>query len=437
MQSTSTANPYRNDDAERALLGSLFIKPESFDNISWLRAESFGNKLFGAIFAAISTCARMNEPIDLLIVSNRLREAGVLEAVGGLAGLTELMESVPTGVYAAKYADLVHDAHSRRILRDACTTALDKLGENSENTIEVGKSLSVDVDLAIAGGTEGATPIREIASRQLEHCNRIQTGFPAIDTAINGGIAPTDFFVVGARPKVGKSHFALQTIVDSEVMEVTGELRKARALLVSLEMSQMEVECRLISRIGQIPLGAVIRLRSNQAKGSTISAYGERFAIARESVKEFPIYIYDKPINIFNLQALISRHRHDIDFVVLDYLQLLGPTYKGQKDFDRVSEAARSCKTLAQRYSIPILAVSQLKRNDDRRPVIADLRSSGQIEQDANQIVLLHREDNDGCKVTRIEVGLCGNRSGPTFWEEMDFNAEVGIYFPKDGGMFE
>jgi len=221
-------------------------------------------------------------------------------------------------------------------------------------------------------------------------------------------------------------------VLESKVVELDGSEREARSLFISLEMGALELECRLIAKIAKMPGNAVMTLRTGKAQEYTKNLYGDNFDKARATLRTKSYLIETRPMSINGLSGLIAKHRKEIDFAVIDYLQLLSPTYRKQSEYDKVTEASRICKTLAQRFEIPVIAISQLSRpmkgQETRKPSISDLRSSGQIEQDADAIILLHRQGTDSGNEVDISVALEANRNGITLEETYLFNREQGRF---------
>ncbi len=413
MNSDTERLPPQDRAAEKAVLGSVLRWPEALLDVGQiLRPEDFYQDGHQKIFAAMLGLCRDGKPVDLLTVAQAVRKAG-FEADAPPAYLADLWDNNPTGRNASYYAGLVKDCAVRRavihavteILRDAYDgTPGAELLEQAERSIfqiaDVGaEGEAVPVKVAL---TEAIDRIEAVAQGKAK-AGGLPTGFIDLD-AVLGGLHPGELTVVGARPSVGKSAFGL-----SLLHNVT--LGGAGALFVSLEMSRAELAHRLLS--------AETRIDSSTLKKAFLGeSEWERLNAARNVLERPNVYIDDTPTQrAFRIGATARRLKlkHDIGLVVIDYAQLVEPEDKRAPRQEQVASVSRRLKLMARELSIPVVVMAQLNRGvEDRqgqRPRLSDLRESGALEQDPDNVILLHRDES---RPGTLEVIVAKQRNGPT-----------------------
>jgi replicative DNA helicase len=443
--------PPHNLEAERSALGGVLVKPSAFDEMATaLTADDFLLPAHREIFEAMLALDKRRQPIDVISLGDELKNRGTLGRLeGGQAYLIELAASVPTAENIVHYARLVREKATLRRLIAACAEIQSRAyGEFGDYEQFLDESESMVFQVAQKNRRENARPIGELMGEVLEAIDAraresksvtgVPTGFTKLDE-ITAGFQPENLIIVAARPGVGKTSWALNVATHAALNH------KIPVFIFSLEMSKNE----LIERI----LAAEARIDSNRMRRGMIeySEWKNKIYPAGNRISQAPILIDDSPgVNILELRAKARRFRSDPRFfppsagprqhglVVIDYLQLahgLG----GRKEESRereIAEISRGLKALAKELHIPIIAVSQLNRSvekrEDKTPQLSDLRESGAIEQDADIILFIHREemynaDPAGRGKALLKVGK--NRAGPT--------GEVDLTFIREYTKFE
>ena len=409
--------------AERALLGAMLLTPAAVaDGVELTSAADFYRPAHAHTFDAIVGLYGAGEPVDTVTVAAELQRAGLLDAVGGPGALVEMQASTPVAGNAAHYADIVaKHATLRRLIGAAGEVA------------EVGYSRPADVDEALdraeslifavasSGAADTMAPLSDLLDRGVDHLEKLSehggsltgvtTGYSDLDATLLG-LQPSTLVILGARPGVGKTALALG-------MASAAALGADRPVLFfSLEMSHMELTQRLISAEAQV---STTRIRSGDLRDDDWS----RVNAAVGRLAEAPLWIDDNPnTSVLEIRAKARRKAAEVGglgLVVVDYLQLMGGRGGAENRQVEVSEMSRGLKILARELECPVLALSQLSRapeaRADKRPVLADLRESGAIEQDADVVLFLYRDemyDTNSADRGVAEVNVAKHRTGPT-----------------------
>ncbi len=413
MNSDTERLPPQNRSAENAVLGSILRWPEALLDVGQLLTPGdFYQHHHQQIFAAMLRLCGEGTPVDLLSVYQGVKAAG-FEKDCPPAYLAKLWDNNPTGNNAAYYAGLVKDASIRRslihaaneIIRDAYDgTPGAELLEQAERSIfqiaDVGsKGDAVPIKFAV---TEAMERIEAVALGKAK-AGGLPTGFIDLDIIL-GGLHPGELTVVGARPSVGKSAFGL-----SLLHNVT--LGGGGALFVSLEMSKSELAHRLLSSESRIDSG-------HMKKAFLTESEWGRLADARNVLERPNVFIDDTPAQrVFRIAATARRLKlkHEIALVVIDYVQLIDPEDRRAPRQEQVASFSRRLKLMARELKIPVVAMAQLNRGveerQNQRPKLSDLRESGALEQDPDNVILLHRDETrPGC----LDVIVAKQRNGPT-----------------------
>jgi len=424
--------PPQSLEAERALLGALLLKPDAIHDVSDLvRSESFYAEKHRLIYEAMRELTERGEPIDMLSLGERLQSKSLLERVGGRAYIAELAGTAPTPGNIAHYAELVSRKHLMRSLIDVSYEITEAAYDEARDTVEVldhaeksiyaiGNASAAHKFVAIKDKLDSAWDRIESMSKNKDVVRGTPTGFPELDTLLSG-LHPSDLIILAARPSVGKTSFAL------DIARNTAVRHKIPVGIFSLEMSAEQIIDRMISAESyvnswKIRTGAV-----------TDEADFDRIRDALESLSKAPIYIDDKASNnILSMRAVARRLKREqgIGLIIVDYLQLMAPTNTKQSDsmVQQVTEISRSLKQLARELEVPVLALSQLSRAVEQRggkPRLSDLRDSGSIEQDADVVMFIHREDRTNHESDRkniAEILIEKHRNGPTGMVELYFD---------------
>lgn len=413
-------------EAEISVLGALMIDPQSIFKIAdFLRPEDFYEKKHQKIYECCLELFQQGENIDFLSLSQRLKEKGILEEVGGTSYLTELVNSVPTPSHIFTYAKIVQ---KKRILRDLISASheieslafrededVDKILDEAEKKIFsiAQKSLFqrfVHIKDTLAEAYERIEKLSE-GKRGLRG---ISTGFPELDDLL-AGFQKSDMIVLAARPSLGKSALALTFAANVAIHQ------KIPVGIFSLEMSKDQVVDRLISIVSQIDLW---RLRTGRLKTDPQENDFEKIRDALGILSEAPIYIDDNPNpTVLQMKAMCRRLQAEkgLGLVIVDYLQLVEPLNPSASPVQQVSENSKALKALARELEIPVLVVSQLSRAVEHRsppiPKLADLRQSGTIEQDADVVMFIYREERYNPETSRrgiADIIVAKQRNGPT-----------------------
>lgn len=439
QQATSQLTPPQNVDAEASLLGAILIDPDAIVKIAdSITAESFFDAKHGRIYGAIAKLYERHSPIDVLTLADQLKNDGYLDSVGGAAYLTELTNYVPTAAHAEQYADIVSQKATRRKLikaaqdisglsydeskqlRDLIDEAETRLFEVSQQQI---KQNVVSLEAILAESFDRLDELHKDKGK----IRGIPTGYKDMDSTL-AGLQRSDLIIVAARPSMGKTALALNIAHNVAVKA------KEPVLIFSLEMSKEQLVDRLLAMESGVDAWA---LRT----GNLTDADFEKIGHAMGALSEAQIFIDDTPgITVSDLRTKARReaHQRPIGLIIVDYLQLMSGGSKFGGDFNRVqeiSEISRGLKGIARELNVPLVALSQLSRSVESRspqiPQLADLRESGSIEQDADVVAFIYREDYYNPETDRknlTDIFIKKHRNGPT--------GGIELYFDRDRQRF-
>jgi replicative DNA helicase len=442
MSDSLTRIPPQSLDSERGLLGAILLKPEAIHDISdTVRADSFYAEKHRMIFECMRELSDRSEPIDLLSLAERLQGRGLLERCGGRAYIAELVNSAPAPGNFRHYADLVSRKHIMRSLIDASHEIGESAYDEGRDTAEVldtaekaiyaiGNASASHKFIAIGEKLDDAWDRIEASSKQDGSIRGVPTGYPDLDNLLSG-LHKSDLIILAARPSVGKTSLALDIARNAAVRH------NIPVGIFSLEMSSEQLVDRMLSAESYVDSW---RMRTGNVHAE--QDFG-RIRDALESLSKAPIYIDDKPgSNILAMRAVARRLKRErgIGLIVVDYLQLMAPTNTKSSDsmVQQVTEISRSLKSLARELEVPVLALSQLSRAVEQRggkPRLSDLRDSGSIEQDADVVIFIHREDkgNENSERKNIaEILVEKHRNGPTGKVELYFDEKRTSFMPVD-----
>ncbi len=415
--------PPHDIEAEQAILGSMLTDRDSvISAIEVLKPEAFYREDNRAIYSAILGLYSQSEPIDIITVKSKLVEDGNFERVGGLEYLASLPERVPTTANVEKYIKIVDE---KSMLRNLINTSNELISLGYDETEEVDKIMDLAekkiFDLAQKKNTKGYTSIKDVLVEsfakleelynQKGRISGISTGFTDLDLKTSG-LHNSDLLIVAARPAMGKSAFAINIATNVAVQSGKG------VAIFNLEMSKDQVGNRILCSEAMVDSN---KIRTGQVEDED----WVKLASTLGRLSEAPIYIDDTAgISIMEIRAKCRKLKleKDIGLVVIDYLQLIqGSGGKNASREQEISEISRSLKILAKELDIPVIALSQLSRSvekrEDKRPMLSDLRESGAIEQDADIVIFLYRDDyynEDSEKKNVAEVILAKHRGGST-----------------------
>jgi len=408
--------------AEESLLGAMLLSRDAISAaVETCRAEDFYRPAHAHIFEAICSLYAQGEPADPVTVADELRRADLLEAAGGAGNLVALQANTPAIANAARYARIVQE---HALLR--------KLIAVASEIAEMGYSLPEDVmatldkaeakvfEVAERRVTDSLKPLRELLAASLDHLealyNRgdavtgVPTGYLDLDEQLSG-LQPSSLVIVGARPSMGKTSFALGLAAHAAVE------RRQPVLFFSLEMSHLELTQRLLCSEAKVD-------SSRMRNGRLMQSDWPKVVAAMGKLGEAPLFIDDNPnLTVMEIRAKARRlkSREGLGLIVVDYLQLMSNPSSAENRQVEVSEVSRGLKILARELEVPVVALSQLSRalegRADKRPMLADLRESGSLEQDADVVLFIYRDEvynKESPDRGTAEIIIAKHRNGPT-----------------------
>jgi replicative DNA helicase len=412
--------------AEQCVLGGMLLSKDAIaDVVEIVRTVDFYKPAHATIFDTILDLYGRGEPADAITISAALTQSGDLGKVGGAPYLHTLIASVPTAANAAFYARIVAERAVLRRLVEAGTRIVQLgygvatgSGRDVDDVVDLAQQAVYDVterrvseDFAVLGDLLQPTldEIESIGANSGEMTGA-PTGFTDLDRLLNG-LHPGQLVVVAGRPGLGKSTAAL------DFVRATSVRHSLSSLVFSLEMSKIEIVMRLLSAESRVPLHV---LRSGQLSDDDWTKLARRMG----EISEAPLFVDDTPnMTLMEIRAKARRlkQRHDLRLIIVDYLQLMTSPKRVESRQQEVAELSRGLKLLAKEVECPVVAVSQLNRGPeqrtDKRPQLSDLRESGSIEQDADVVILLHREDyydKESPRAGEADFIVAKHRNGPT-----------------------
>ncbi|MBI4117415.1 MAG: replicative DNA helicase [Parcubacteria group bacterium] len=437
MSNQTDKLPPQNLEAEKSVLGSVLIDKNSIEKvIDVLRPDDFYNRQNQLVFRVMAGLLEKSEPIDILTVSNKLEENNELESAGGASYLTSLLSATPTSAHILNYAKIVR---RKKILRDLIDSAhkITALGHQEDESIEKILDQAEQNLFAVSQRslTQEFIPLKEELQEAFERLERLHrgdgalrglsTGFVDLDSIL-AGLQRSDLVILGARPSLGKTSLALDIVRNAAKKENVG------VGVFSLEMSKDQVIDRILSAEAGVGLW---KLRTGHLTSAGDFNDFSKISLALDSLSKVPIFIDDAPSpTVLQIRAMARRlkAKNDLGLLVIDYLQLVQPRSDIDGYVQQVTDVANSLKALARELNIPIIAVSQLSRaveaRPDQRPRLSDLRESGGIEQAADLVMFIHREDkvkrHDSDRKNIAEIIIAKHRNGPTGAIELYFDEE-------------
>lgn len=436
--STNLRIPPQNIEAEKVILGAIMLRPNvMFDVSDILLPECFYPEKHRVIYQTIIDLSFKGEPIDLVSVSNKLRERKSLEHIGGSSYLSELVSYATGTVNVRYYAEMVYKNFIIRKLIEAAdriaTSAFNSTTEDVDAILDEAEKSIYSISEK-SNTRENVVPLKTTLYKTWEELERLHaskdeirgvpTGFPELDNKL-AGFQKSDLIILAARPSVGKTTLALDMARKAAVEH------NVPVCFFSLEMSAAQLASRLLSahsRVNAWSIRTGKRLDEND------------FSLIRDSLdtlSKAPIFIDDTPANtIMKMRATARRLKSEgrLGLIVVDYLQLMNPGKNYDSMVMQVTEISRSLKSLARELDVPVIALSQLSRKVEERggaPRLSDLRDSGSIEQDADVVMFIHREDrykdqNEKTNIAKIMIEK--HRNGPTGVAELYFDTDTSTF---------
>ena len=430
--------PPQNIPAEQSVLGGLMLEQEAWDNVSDILTENdFYKPSHRLIFSAVRELNRRGQPTDLVTISNHLMQSSQLDAIGGPSYLAEMMDQTPSIVNIKSYAEIVRE---KSLLRQVIQVghAFSERAYSQEyadldtflNELEA--SIFRIAEKTQSNDLVDASKLVKLSLEKLEQLYALKgdvtgigTGFFDLDK-MTAGFQPGDLIIIAARPSMGKTAFSLNIAMNAAL-----RAQKTVAFF-SVEMAKEQVMMRMLSGEARIPAG--------QLRSGNIAEYAwPKLINTAARMSEAPLFIDDtSAISPFDIRAKARRMkaRHGLDLLIVDYLQMMSLKQKVESREREVSEISKLLKGIARELKIPVVALAQLNRGvegrSDRRPLLSDLRESGSIEQDADVIMMLYREDYYDRETPEIkglaEVIIGKQRNGPTGVVKLRWQPEYGLF---------
>ena len=421
-RSAGDRTPPQDMAAEQSVLGSMLISKDAVAEVSEvLRGVDFYRPSHEVIHDAIIALFGRGEPVDMITVAAELQRRGELAKVGGASYLHTLAANVPIAANAEFYAQIVHEKAILRRLVDA-GTRIAQYGYAGEGQVDdiVDRAQAEIYQITDKRSAEDYAPLSDIMEGVLDEIEAISnreaglygvpTGFADLDDLTNG-LHSGQMIIVAARPAMGKSTFALDLCRSASIAN------NLTSCFFSLEMTRSEITMRLLSAEAKIPLNHI--RNGNMQEGDW-----DKLARHMGKVSSAPMFIDDSPnMTMMEIRAKARRlkQRHDLKLIVIDYMQLMSSGKKVESRQLEVSEFSRQIKLLAKELELPIIALSQLNRGPeqrgDKRPMMSDLRESGSLEQDADMVILLHRDDvyeKESTRPGEADLLVVKHRNGAT-----------------------
>ncbi|MDP2593666.1 MAG: replicative DNA helicase [bacterium] len=442
--------PPQSIEAEKAMLGSIMLRPDALlDILDFINERVFYTERHKVVWRAMLELYGKSTPIDLLSLSSRLKERNELDQIGGATYLTELVNVVPSSANIKYYADMVQKKFMMRSLIEA-SEYISHLGYDEAGDLEelLDKAEKKVYEITNFSGVHKFIELKDTLGEAWERLDRLHrskgelrgvpTGFKELDNKL-AGLQKSDLIILAARPSMGKTSLAL------DIARQTAVAHNIPVGLFSLEMSSAQLVDRMLAADSQVDAW---KLRTGKL---TVDSEFDKIRDSLDKLSKAPIYIDDQPgNNILKMRSVARRLKSEkgLGLIVVDYLQLMVPTNARASDnlVQQVTEISRSLKHLARELDVPVLALSQLSRAVESRggkPRLSDLRDSGSIEQDADVVMFIHREDKykeDSDRPNIAEILIEKHRNGPTGKIELYFDEKKATFLSlekSDFGEFE
>ncbi len=430
--------PPQNLDAEKSVIGGLMLEQQAWDEIAdVISEEDFYKPAHRKIYASIRELQKKNQPTDLVTVSNFLMDRRELDEIGGPTYLAEMMDLTPSTANIVSYAKIVQEKSLLRRLIQISQTFIDRSYSQSFDDVE-GFLDSVEADVfqvaqkKTTGGLVGASDLVKASLEKLEFLysqklsvTGVPSGFTELDD-VTAGFQPGELSIIAARPSMGKTAFSLNIALHAALHE------RKHVAYFSVEMGKEQVMIRLLSSAAKVRL-------SDLRLGQIDDKAWPRLINTAASMSETNLFIDDSSaVSPFEIRAKARRMkaRYGLDLIIVDYLQLMSLKQRVENREREVSEISKLLKSIAKELKIPVIALAQLNRGvegrSDRRPMLSDLRESGSIEQDADVIMMLYREDyydRDNPEIKGLaEVIIAKQRNGPTDTLKLRWVPDYGLF---------
>jgi replicative DNA helicase len=427
--------PPHNEEAETSVLGSMLIDKDAVFTVApILQPEHFYNETYKFIYGAILSLYEEREPIDLVTVADQLKKKRQLKKIGGSSFLASLVEQVPTSAHAEMYAKIIKDAATKRELIRAASNLTESAFDEAKTAQEV-LDLSEQAIFSLSQRhlKQNFIPVKEVLQASFDRLDELQkkagslrgvgTGFSSLDDTL-AGMQASNLLILAGRPSLGKTSLALN------IAQYVAVKEKVPVGFFSLEMSQEELIDRLLISQGNIDAWRLKTGRLDEADFARLSD-------AMGQLAEAPLFIDDTPaISVLEMRTKARRLQVEqgLKLLVVDYLQLARSSRRWDSRVQEVSEISQGLKNLARELKIPVLALSQLSRAVEIRgtkvPQLADLRESGALEQDADVVMFLYREDEEDLE--NVSLKIAKHRNGPLKTIKLHFKGNRISFFEAE-----
>ncbi len=432
--------PPQNSEAEESVLGSIIIDNNALVKVAdIISPDDFYLPKHRYIYEAIFDLYTKNAPIDILSLSNRLEEKKLLDEIGGVSFLTSLVNKTPTSAHIIHYANIIHQ---KKVLRDliAASYKISELGWNESEDINdvIDKAEQVIFAISQKSVSQDFVALKNELTKAFERIDQLQkgggklrgvgTGFETLDNYLSG-LQKSDLIILGARPSIGKTSLAM------DIARNIASKEKIPVGIFSLEMSRDQVVDRLIAAESTVDLWKIRTGRlSTDGDINDFSLIQDAFS----RLSEAPIFIDDAPSpTVMQMRTMARRllAETNIGLIIVDYLQLITPAFARENMVQQYSEVSRSLKSLSRELNVPILALSQLSRAVEQRspaiPRLSDLRETGSLEQDADVVLFIYREDKYYPETERKNIAdiiIAKHRNGPLGKVSLYFNEQLASF---------
>jgi replicative DNA helicase len=427
--------PPHSDEAEKSVLGSILIDKDAIVQVSeFLQSDHFYQNKHGDIYRAMINLFEAREPIDLVTLPQKLKSLKLLEGVGGVSYISTLVESVPSSANIRHYGEIIQGYYTRRKLIADSSSMIEMSFDEGSDVASILDSAEQKVfSLSQSSMKQGFTPIRSVLSESFDRLDELSkksgslrgvpTGFTDLDNTL-AGMQDSNLIILAARPGMGKTAFSLN------IAQYASVVAKVPVGYFSLEMSKEELVDRML--VSQADIDAW-RLKTGKLTPGDFEKLSEAMGVLAEA----PLYIDDTPgISVLEMRTKARRLKseHNVGLIFVDYLQLV----KGRNLENRVQEVAeisQGMKNLARELKIPVVAMSQLSRAIENRgagssPQLSDLRESGSIEQDADVVMFLYREDAED--LSSVKLNIAKHRNGALRTIDLRFKGDRVRFYGVD-----
>ena len=428
--------PPNDQEAEKSVVGSVLLDKEGLIKVGeYLRPEHFYNPSHETIYSNIVELFEEGSPVDIVTLSSKLKSKKELEKIGGMGYLTDLVNSVPTVSHVESYAKIVKDLSTRRQIISA-SADINQLGFKVESDVT---DLLDEIESKIFSITQSSlsdrlTHVRDVLKEVFEQAEKaankkegeilgVPSGFRLLDR-MTGGFQPSDMIIIAARPSVGKSSLALDIARHATVAE------KRNVIMFSLEMSTLQLMQRVVATQAKVSFW-------DMRTGNLPEEAEDRLANVMGVLADTNLFIDDTPgQSILEIKAKSRRHamEHGVDMIIVDYLQLIRGRALENRALE-VGEISMELKNLARELNVPVIALSQLNRalesRNDKIPMLSDLRESGSLEQDADIVMFIHREDRYDPETERkgeADIVIAKHRNGPIGTVTLSFVEQLASF---------